>query len=387
MRLIVATAALAVVVVAPLPAFAVEGGGDDTKTVHAVAIATGGPSTPKLRCSGVLVSPNVVITARHCISQLPRDGAPCSKKFGEPLGRPGDLWVSARGSVEAGTHWKNVTSWELPEPNALCGDDIAALVLASPFEPFEAIPARPVLSEIELVEVAKARRFGMAGFGATSNTGSDVGKRRSRFDIPMRCLAGVPGFLCDGALEYIEVGELTGGAGPCNGDSGGAAISDGDRNVVFGILSRGGVGDESCTEGIFERTDVWRWLIAKTVLRATPSGDAPPAWASNAFPAKPRIGDLCLGADACEGDASCTSFDDRRSYVCARRCAAGCDATEHCEGDVCAPGAPPPSEESSCGVATSHPSGWASGIVAVQIAALLGLGLRRRRARSCRPRS
>lgn len=381
MRLIAAAGLVAVGVSSSGYAHAVEGGMLDTKTVHAVAIATGGPSNPALRCSGVLVSPNVVVTARHCISSLSSEGAPCSRSFGNPIARPGDFWVSANPTVLPGTHWRNVAAWDLPETNALCGDDIAALVLAIGFETFEATPARPVMSEAELVEVAKARRFGMAGFGAPSPEGADVGARRSRFDIPVRCLPGIPGFSCDGALEYVEPGELTGGAGPCKGDSGGAAIADGDRNVVFGILSRGRLGDESCAEGIFERTDVWRWLIAKSVLRAAPPGSVPPAWASAAFPSNPRVGELCLGEGSCGSNARCASLDGRRSYVCARRCETGCGADEHCESSVCAPG-PPQKVESSCAVVRGHALGHASGIVAIQITTLLGLGLCRRRARA-----
>lgn len=374
-------------VAASSSAHAVEGGSLDTRTVHAVAIATGGPASPKLRCSGVLVSQNVVVTARHCISRLSSDAPSCAQSFGEAIARPGDFWVSARPSVDSGTHWKQVASWNLPESNAFCGDDIAALVLATAFEPAEATPARPALDETELVAIAKERVFGVAGFGATSPGGTDTGKRRSRFDVPVRCLPGIPGFECDGALEYVEAGELTGGAGPCSGDSGGGAIAHLDRGVVFGILSRGTVGDEACGEGVFVRTDVWRWLIARSVIRATPSGSMPPPWASASFPPNPRIGELCLGEGTCGGDASCTTFDGRRSYVCARRCGGGCSADEHCENDVCAPGAPPAQNVSSCAAGPTSRNGWASGIVAVQIAALLELGLRRRRARSCRPRS
>lgn len=380
MRLIAGASAFAIVVVSAHSAHAVEGGVPDTATIHSVVLATGGPTNPTLRCTGVLVSPNVVLTARHCVSLLPRDGAPCSKSFGVAIAQPRDFWVSARPDMASGPHWKNVASWDLPDQVSLCGDDIATLVLANGFDTSEATPARPVLTEREVVEIAKARRFGMAGFGATKLGGTDTGKRRSRFDIPVRCLPGIPGFPCDGALEYVEAGEISGGVGPCNGDSGGGAVALADRGLVFGILSRGTLGDESCSEGIFERTDVWGWFIARNVLRATPPGSSAPAWASAAFPSSPKVGEFCGGGGSCADDASCTSFDGRRSYVCARRCEAGCSSDEHCESDVCAKGAPPIAQ-SSCALTPRSSSKSASGVVAVQIAALLGLGLRRRRAR------
>jgi hypothetical protein len=269
-----------------------------------------------------------------------------------------------------GLTWKNVASWELPESSEVCGNDVALLVLASPFAESEAVSARPVLTEAEYLDTAKRRRFGIAAFGASFASAADIGTRRSRFDVPMKCVPGEPGFECAGALAYIDAHEFTGGAGPCGGDSGAGAIVDGDRTSIFGVLSRGRVEAEACTEGVFERTDVWRWLIARTVLRSTPAGSVPPAWASAAFPERPKAGELCVDASACGVDADCISLDGRRSYVCATRCSAGCSADEHCESNVCVAGHAAASASAGCSTASrpaSSPSFGAMGAAGIAL--------------------
>lgn len=356
---------------------AVEGGREDSVTTHAVAIATGGPANPQHRCTGTLISPNVVLTVRHCITRLPVDGTSCDKVFPSPSGVPSDVWVDARPWVLPSTTWKNVASWVLPEPTALCGNDIALLVLKTPFAASEATPARPVLSVSEFEKAVLARVFGLAGFGVSSPANTDAGTRRSRFDVPVRCVPGLAGFTCDGVLDYIDVRELTGGAGPCQGDSGAGAIVASDRNAIFGVLSRGDLSRGTCAEGVFERTDVWRWLIAKTALEATPAGLDPPGWARAVFPEAPREGELCLGSGTCGAFAECVSLDGQRSFVCAKRCSAGCGAGLRCQGEVCVldEGAPPKGD--GCSFAprparTLHDP--LEGIFAVEIALLLAVG-------------
>ena len=323
----------------PSRARAVEGGEVDRATSHAVAIATGGPLSPVFVCSGTLISPSVVLTARHCIARFPADRPSCSETFGEPAGAPRDLWVTVAPWTLPSKDWKNVARWVVPEPTEICGNDVALLVLGDTFTDKQATPARPVLDESELRSLAATRTLGIAGFGATSARGAGGGTRRSRFGVPIVCVPGDLSFECGGLLDSVSFGELTSGAGPCVGDSGAGAMATADHGVVFGVLARGDTASGTCAAGVFERTDVWGWLIAKTVLESSFLGP-PPAWATAAFPAHPAVGQRCV-TDECGPGATCVSLDGRRSFVCAKRCNAGCDEGSHCESNVCVSGASP----------------------------------------------
>lgn len=341
-RRVAALAVAASAMMAAREAGAVQGGGEDRSTTHAVAIARGTGGARSVECSGTLVSANVVLGVRHCFTSVSPAERPCDARLGEVAADiADDLWVNVSPSIREGAIWKKVDSVRVPEPTALCGDDIALLVLAEPVAMSEAVPARPVTDEATFHRAVEQRVLGLAAFGVTDPRASDLGTRRSRYDIPIRCVRGVAGFTCDAYRDFTSDREITSGGGPCRGDSGGGAIALSDHGVVFGVLSRGSLGAEgtSCALGVFERTDLWAWFIARTVIDAASEAAPAPAWATALFPASARPGELCVADSACGPDAACVTRDGRRSFVCVARCVqnAYCGEGSRCEDGTCAP--------------------------------------------------
>lgn len=320
---------------------AVEGGSVDRATSHAVAIARGSPGAAALKCSGTLVSANVVLTVRHCFAAVVPGPKPCDAKLGPVDGALDDVWVNVSPWTDQGASWKKAASARVPESTDICGDDVALVTLVDPVSETEAVPARPALDAATFLAAAEERRLGLAAFGVTSSRAADIGTRRSRFDIPVRCVPGQPAFACGPELDFMGEREFTSGGGPCRGDSGGGALRASDPGVVFGLLSRGELGqfDGSCALGVFERTDAWAWLIARVVLDASTERAPAPAWATALFPAQPRPGEMCNGNGSCREGAECASLDGRRSFVCVETCTsdATCGTDRRCEGGLCLP--------------------------------------------------
>src|ERR1700679_4305354 len=63
-------------------ASAIQGGTDDTTHRFAVGIARDPGGLDQAICSGVLLAPNLVATARHCVASLSSTTLDCTVTFG-----------------------------------------------------------------------------------------------------------------------------------------------------------------------------------------------------------------------------------------------------------------------------------------------------------------
>lgn len=100
------------------------------------------------KCTGTLVGRNLVLTARHCVSEATWGPAalsgadPCDGSFTGAALVPGGTWATTSSSVLLGNPtWFEVSQVLVPPGSNYCRDDLALLVLKTPVP---ASQARPV---------------------------------------------------------------------------------------------------------------------------------------------------------------------------------------------------------------------------------------------------
>lgn len=272
----------------------IQGGTDDTTHDFAVAVVVNLGENQGELCSGALLAPNLVATARHCVAQLSSTQIDCATStFGAPFA-PSQFVVSNSPVLEPGAATYAVDQVIVPTGSGedlVCGNDIALLVLSRNVE----LPSYvdPVISPPMTNHSVWATTVTAIGYGeATPLDGSSAGTRRIKEDIGLVCIPNDTTFVdcyADPANKSIlTTSEFESGDGTCEGDSGSSAYDqtqfDAGNWVSFGLLSRGNqpAGDEStCIGAIYTRFDAWGPLLISAATQAAQTGGYPlPAWAT-----------------------------------------------------------------------------------------------------------
>lgn len=388
-------------------------------------------------CSGMLLAPNLVATARHCVAQTPSQQIDCATSTFGPVLPLADLMVTTATVLTDRDSYAHAAQIIVPsgtDQDKVCGNDIALIILdrniALPqyVEPTITPPMTAYSTDVTVI-----------GYGLSTpldEAGVTAGTRRIKENIPLYCIpndtAFVDCFSNPMASQVLSTDEfVSGDDSTCEGDSGSGAFDQAsfDRGqwVSFGVLSRGAVSTDgkTCIQPVYSRFDAWGSLLIGAAAKAAAMGGySAPVWAggtgADVTPAadaaagddaaagpivtsKPAPGSIADGK-ACGADSDCAAQNcvstDDVTFVCASPCSAGrCTAGFACASGFCfasvsAPArtggdgsvsTPPATHAKGCSMApfqsTARGSGAGSGLA---VLALFGAASSRRRSRARR---
>lgn len=311
----------------------IRGSDSDTSQDWVVRLVALGGLAPEA-CTGSLIAPNLVLTARHCVAVVPRAPFGCDDK-GNLL--PG----STGGTPTVDLDPKNIyvftgntrTTDDPSTANAhgvkivhdggknLCGHDLALLYLDSPLD---GVP----IGKLRLDADAKdGETITAIGWGLTADSTRPT-TRQQRAGIPVLHVGPFAGDPL--TASPVPPGDFSVGESICAGDSGGPGAAD-STGAILGVVSGGGNGQtpknpaDTCigryTTNLFTTVASHKDMILAAFAEV---GQEP--WLEGG--PDPR---LAKAGGKCSDDGACRSAVCVNS-VCAQSCASeACGAGTECQ--------------------------------------------------------
>jgi MYXO-CTERM domain-containing protein len=319
-------------------ASAVQGGTMDTSASHnfAVGVANrlGGV------CSGTLIAPNLILTARHCVVPPTADeSVSCADKFAANIA-PSSLFVTTEPNLYRAKNYYAASEIITPESTAFCGNDIALIVLEKNIPATEAQPATPVV-QFNMTDARLGGGITTIGYGITNPSATDSGQRRIRENIPLLCIPGSKSIDCTGdnakfsddPAEFVTEGYV------CSGDSGSGAFDQHSFGqgtpYVLGALSRGPQTADKCLAAIYSRTDAHAKLIVDAAIKAAAKGHyAAPEWTLSAPGDAPQDNAPPCDGETCTDTSATDPAPSTKKVITTSGCSVGTHGTNGTSGGL-----------------------------------------------------
>lgn len=366
---------------------AISGGQPDSVDSNVFLLVSHRGQSGVALCSASLIAPNLLLTARHCVSDVTEEHVTCGQTMASSPFPVSTFYATNSQSIDVAGPAYRISSVSVPtEGSDICGYDIALLTLTTSVPANVATPLVPRIDR----PVSSRELYSAIGYGLdTPGDGGVAGRRRTRAGLEVSCIPGKCG-------TGVEGNEFVGDTGICSGDSGGPALDDAGK--VVGVVSRSG---NDCAHPVYGSVASWKdWISQVAEQAAAQGGYSAPFWVESGVSDLPpdavgSAGASSTGASGAQGGNQCNSAKDcRAGFACysptssqgdghcaalcsdQAPCASGSTCTAVAGGQVCT-AKPKPDDASSCSVATLGAANR-NAAAAFALVALALLGWKRR---------